>query len=169
MKDPLRAGVTESIKYARNEAQLDIRLISGDHLETAKAVALKCGIIREKENIPNAVMDGATFREIVGLPIYHRIDPEGRKIKTDELEKMDAFRNVIRELRVLSRASPLDKEILVKGLRFMDKSVAVTGEGIEDVGCLSAADVGLAMGSGCSAAKYSADLILTDNDFKANI
>ena len=60
MKDPLRAGVTESIKYARNEAQLDIRLISGDHIETAKAVALKCGIIREKENIPNAVMDGAT-------------------------------------------------------------------------------------------------------------
>ena len=104
-------------------------------------------------------------REVVALGL--RDNPLTRFLPG--LPKMDAFRNVIRELRVLSRASPLDKEILVKGLRFMDKSVAVTGEGIEDVGCLSAADVGLAMGSGCSAAKYSADLILTDNDFKANI
>ena len=119
MKDPLRPGVTESIKYARNEAQLNIRLISGDHYETAKAVALKCGIIREKENIPNAVMDGAQLREIVGHPIVVKVESDGRKILTDELERMDAFKNVIRELRVLSRASPLDKEILVRGLKYM--------------------------------------------------
>jgi magnesium-transporting ATPase (P-type) len=53
------------------------------------------------------------------LPIIEKIDSEGRKVLTDELERMDAFRNVIRELRVLSRASPLDKEILVRGLKCM--------------------------------------------------
>lgn len=78
LKDPLRAGVIESIKYARDDAMLSIRLISGDHIETAKAVALKCGIIREKENVANAVMDGETFRKIVGMPLISIVDAEGR-------------------------------------------------------------------------------------------
>lgn len=169
MKDELRAGVRKSISYAREEAQLNIRLISGDHFETAKAVALKCGIIREKENIPNAVMDGPTFRQLVGVPIIAKKDSEGRDVPTDELENMAEFKNVIRELKVLARATPLDKEILVRGLKALEKSVGVTGEGVEDVKCLMTADVGLAMGSGCSAAKNSSDLILTNNDFEANI
>ena len=46
---------------------------------------------------------------------------------------MGAFKNVIRELRVLARATPLDKEILVRGLKATGKSVGSTGEGIEDV------------------------------------
>ena len=82
---------------------------------------------------------------------------------------MNEFRNVIRELKVLARATPLDKEILVRGLKAIGSTVGTTGEGIEDVGSLQRADVGLAMGSGCSAAKQAADLILTDNDFEANI
>jgi len=61
IKDPLRPGVIESIKYARDDCQLGVKLISGDHFETAKAVALKSGIIRPKEDIQNAVMDGFTF------------------------------------------------------------------------------------------------------------
>ena len=88
---------------------------------------------------------------------------------TDELENMGAFKDVIRELRVLARATPLDKEILVRGLKAIGRSVGETGEGIEDVGCLINSDVGLAMGSGCSAAKNAADLILTNNAFEANI
>lgn len=148
---------------------LSIRLISGDHIETAKAVALKCGIIREKENVANAVMDGETFRKIVGMPLISIVDAEGRQQPTDQLERMNEFRNVIRELKVLARATPLDKEILVRGLKAIGSTVGTTGEGIEDVGSLERADVGLAMGSGCSAAKQAADLILTDNDFEANI
>jgi P-type E1-E2 ATPase len=70
---------------------------------------------------------------------------------------------------VLARATPLDKEILVRGLKFRKKSVAATGEGIADVKFLTKADVGIAMGSGCSAAKEAADLILTDSDFEATI
>lgn len=61
VKDQLRPGVVESIKYARDDCQLGIKLISGDHYETARAVAKKCGIIREREETPNAIMDGAAF------------------------------------------------------------------------------------------------------------
>lgn len=78
---------------------------------------------------------------------------------------MEAFRKVIGELKVLARATPLHKEILVRGMKACNCSVGVTGEGIEDVHCLNSADVGLAMGSGCSAVKSASDLILTDDDF----
>jgi len=66
---------------------------------------------------------------------------------------MAEFDRVIGELKVLARATPLDKEILIRGLRFRNRAVAVTGDGISDVGCLSMANIGLAMGSGCSASK----------------
>jgi len=60
---------------------------------------------------------------------------------------------VIKELRVLARATPLHKETLVRGLKAIGCSIASTGEGIEDLRCLATADVGLAMGSGCSSVK----------------
>ena len=58
---------------------------------------------------------------------------------------------------------------MVRGLKAEGLSVGVTGEGIDDVHCLASANVGLAMGSGCSVVKNEADLILTDDDFEANI
>jgi len=70
-------------------------------------------------------------------------------------------------LRVLARATASDKHLLVVGLKGLGRNVAVAGDGINDVESLQRADVGLAMGSGCSAAKEAADLILTDNDFEA--
>lgn len=70
---------------------------------------------------------------------------------------------------MLARATPIDKEILIRGLRFRNKHVAVTGEGIADIKCLETADIGLAMGSGVSAAKQASDLVLTEDNFDANI
>lgn len=117
LKDPLRTNVKDSIKYARDDMQLSIRLISGDHIETARTVAIQCGIIRENENIPNAVMDGATFHKLVGSPVFSKVDNEARTVTTNDLENMDAFKEIIRHLRVLARATPLHKEILVRGLK----------------------------------------------------
>jgi len=67
----------------------------------------------------------------------------------------------------LARATASDKHLLVVGLRGLNKSVAATGEGINDVDALSNAEVGIAMGSGCSAAKEAADIILLEDDFEA--
>lgn len=67
MKDPLRANVAKCVKYARDQGHLSIRLISGDHIETAKQVAIKAGILRPEEaGRSYAVMTGAQFRELVG-------------------------------------------------------------------------------------------------------
>lgn len=82
---------------------------------------------------------------------------------------MNGFQEAADHIRVLARATPNDRLMLVTGLKAIGKSVAVSGSGINDVEALQAADVGLAMGSGCSAAKEAADLVLTDNDFEATL
>lgn len=69
-------------------------------------------------------------------------------------------------MKVLGRAIPYDKYVLTVGLKQLGKTVAVTGEGINDVDALRAADVGFAMGSGVSVAKDVADMIIVSNNFE---
>lgn len=69
----------------------------------------------------------------------------------------------------MTRANPDDKLLMVIGLKNCDKTVAVTGDGINDIDALEHADVGLAMGSGCSAAKQVSSLILANDDFESSI
>ena len=70
-------------------------------------------------------------------------------------------------MKVLARANATDKHLLVVGLTSMGKAVASTGEGINDIDALQNSEVGIAMGTGCSAAKESADIILLEDDFEA--
>lgn len=72
-------------------------------------------------------------------------------------------------MRVLARAVPYDKHLLVVGLKQLGKAVAVTGDGINDIDALKSADVGFAMGSGCSVAKDAADMILMDDNFESTM
>lgn len=72
-------------------------------------------------------------------------------------------------MRVLARAIPYDKHLLVVGLKQLGKTVAVTGDGINDIDALKSADVGFAMGSGCSVAKDAADMILMDDNFESTM
>jgi len=69
----------------------------------------------------------------------------------------------------LARAIPYDKHLLVVGLKQLGKVVAVTGDGINDIDALKSADVGFAMGSGCSVAKDAADMILIDDNFESTM
>jgi len=72
-------------------------------------------------------------------------------------------------LRVLARAKPEHKHMIVAGLKELSRTVVVTGDGINDVKSIQIADVGLAMGSGCSAAKEVSDIILVGDDFHATV
>lgn len=167
LKDPLRANVKKQVKFFRDECKITVRMVSGDHRQTAEAIAMKAGILRKDESRkPHAILSGEDFRRLVGEP---------KKVTNDdgtvayELERPDQIEEIARNLRVLTRATAKDKYLLTLGLKNHAKKVAVTADGINDCLALQAADVGIAFGSGCSAAKESADIILTDNDFGASL
>jgi P-type E1-E2 ATPase len=89
--------------------------------------------------------------------------------KNGKFENINEFGKIMEHLKVINRARPIHKEMIVNGLKELGKKVIVTGDSINDQQAIKAADVGLAMGSGCSAAKEVSDVILTTNDFEATI
>jgi len=169
LKDGLRPRVASAINYAQKESGITIRMVSGDHLETAKKVALKAGILTQSdlETLAFPVMTGDQFRATAG-GIISKINPETEEQEMG-FENEENFLEIVKDLKVLCRSTAQDKYNLVFGLQLLGNKVAVTGDGITDVDALQTADVGLAMGSGCTAARFASDLILTDNDFEAAI
>jgi len=118
LKDPIRKNVNGFVQWGRNHGNLSLRMLSGDHVKTATAVALKCGILRQEEQRKEyTVMTGEELRETIG-PI-------------DNID-MNVMKVVEENLRVLARARSSDKELLIEGLKMCGKNVAVTGEGVND-------------------------------------
>ncbi|TVU48031.1 hypothetical protein EJB05_07652 [Eragrostis curvula] len=140
IKDPVRPGVKESVAICRS-AGITVRMVTGDNINTAKAIARECGILTD---------DGIAI--------------EGPEFRTKTPEEMT---ELIPKIQVMARSSPLDKHTLVKHLRNeLDEVVAVTGDGTNDAPALHEADIGLAMGiAGTEVAKESADVIILDDNF----
>ncbi|KAJ8544857.1 hypothetical protein K7X08_017440 [Anisodus acutangulus] len=140
IKDPVRPGVRESVALCRS-AGVTVRMVTGDNINTAKAIARECGILTED----GIAIEGPVFREM----------------SQEEMLK------VIPKIQVMARSSPLDKHTLVKQLRTtFNEVVAVTGDGTNDAPALHEADIGLAMGiAGTEVAKESADVIILDDNF----
>jgi Ca2+ transporting ATPase len=154
------------VQYAQ-KGNITVRMVSGDNLETAKAVAIKAGILSEEESRDRyACMSADEFRKIVG-GMRKELEKDG-SVKLYVQNKKE-FLTIANRLRVLGRAIPSDKLLLVTGLKEQNKTVAVTGDGINDVDALKNADVGFAMGSGCSVAKDAADMILVEDNFEATM
>lgn len=173
IEDPLRDEVPNAILRCRG-AGVDVRMVTGDNLDTAVAIAKGCGILRpadlDSRGNPkaNTAITGPDFRKRV-------VKPDG-DIDQSEFDK------IWPHLRVLARSSPTDKFTLVSGLGaselfstargrrlavYPDKQVvAVTGDGTNDAPALKKADVGFAMGiTGTAVAKEAADIILMDDNF----
>ena len=139
IQDPLRDGVADAVRVCQH-AGVKVRMVTGDNLLTAKAIAEECGI----STAEGVVMEGPAFRRL------------------GEAEKDD----VIPKLQVLARSSPDDKETLVRCLKKMGETVAVTGDGTNDAPALKAADVGFSMGiAGTEVAKEASAIILMDDNF----
>ncbi|TYI05661.1 hypothetical protein ES332_A10G104900v1 [Gossypium tomentosum] len=140
IKDPVRPGVKESVAICRT-AGITVRMVTGDNINTAKAIARECGILTD---------DGIAIE-----------GPDFREKSQEELLKL------IPKIQVIARSSPMDKHTLVKQLRTtFDEVVAVTGDGTNDAPALHEADIGLAMGiAGTEVAKESADVIILDDNF----
>ena len=141
IQDPLRDGVPESVRQCRR-AGVFVRMVTGDNVLTARAIAEQCGILTEG----GQVMEGPKFRTL-------------NKAHMDR---------VIPRLQVLARSSPEDKRILVRRLKELGETVAVTGDGTNDAPALKMADVGFSMGiTGTEVAKEASAIILMDDNFSS--
>ncbi|RVW23027.1 putative calcium-transporting ATPase 13, plasma membrane-type [Vitis vinifera] len=144
IKDPCRPGVRKAVEDCQY-AGVNVKMITGDNVFTARAIATECGILRPDQGIDNeAVVEGEVFRKYT---------PEER------MEKVD-------KIRVMARSSPFDKLLMVQCLKQKGHVVAVTGDGTNDAPALKEADIGLSMGiQGTEVAKQSSDIIILDDNF----
>lgn len=156
IEDPVRAEVPEAIRQCQ-KAGITVRMVTGDNVNTARSIAIKCGIIRPSDDF--LILDGKEFNR--------RIRDGQGNVQQHLIDK------VWPKLRVLARSSPTDKYTLVKGIIDSALSnnrevVAVTGDGTNDGPALKKADVGFAMGiAGTDVAKEASDIILTDDNFSS--
>uniref|UniRef100_A0A8C5EI60 Calcium-transporting ATPase n=1 Tax=Gouania willdenowi TaxID=441366 RepID=A0A8C5EI60_GOUWI len=156
IEDPVRPEVPDAIRKCQR-AGITVRMVTGDNINTARAIATKCGIL----------LPGDDFLCIEGKEFNRRIRNEKGEIEQERIDKLWP------KLRVLARSSPTDKHTLVKGI--IDSTVAeqrqvvaVTGDGTNDGPALKKADVGFAMGiAGTDVAKEASDIILTDDNFSS--
>ncbi|XP_078270135.1 plasma membrane calcium-transporting ATPase 2 isoform X2 [Rhinoraja longicauda] len=156
IEDPVRPEVPDAIKKCQ-QAGITVRMVTGDNINTARAIAIKCGIINPGED----------FICLEGKDFNRRIRNEKGEVEQERIDK------IWPKLRVLARSSPTDKHTLVKGI--IDslcgerrQVVAVTGDGTNDGPALKKADVGFAMGiAGTDVAKEASDIILTDDNFSS--
>ncbi|KAA8517155.1 hypothetical protein F0562_017448 [Nyssa sinensis] len=140
IKDPVRPGVKNAVRTCL-AAGITVRMVTGDNINTATAIAKECGILTDD----GLVIEGPDFR----------------------CKSQEEMKELIPKIQVLARSSPRDKHILVTKLREMSgEVVAVTGDGMNDATALRDADIGLAMGiTGTEVAKENADVIIMDDNF----
>ena len=139
MIDPPREGVKEAVRTCRR-AGIKTVMITGDHLQTAKAIAKELGILKRGD----LAIDGETLE----------------RMSQHELEQN------IMDYSVFARVSPEHKVRIVKAFQSTGAVVAMTGDGVNDAPALKNADIGIAMGKGgTDVAKNAADMILLDDNF----
>ncbi len=139
IEDPLRSDVKEAINQCR-QAGITVKILTGDNINTAKAIATQLGIVK-KDSLILEVMD------------------------IDEMSD-EELKSKLPNIVVIARSNPTAKMRVVKLLQELNSSVVVTGDGINDAPALKAADVGVAMGiAGTEVSKEAADIVLLDDSF----
>jgi Ca2+-transporting ATPase len=142
MEDPPRKEIKEAIQKARN-AGIRIIMKTGDHKETAIAIAKETGLIPDK----NSKVKVLTEKELQGMT-----KPE--------------FNEAVRKVDIFARVSPKVKTRIVKALQEQGEIVAMTGDGVNDAPSLKRADIGIAMGIiGTDVARESSEMVLADDNF----
>lgn len=144
--DPLRVEVPSAI-HTCLKSGIDVKIVTGDSPETAQEIANQIGLV--------------TPLQVKKYPFFHLTGTQFNQLDDPKAKTM------IKDLKILSRACPLDKLRLVKLLQENGEVVAVTGDGTNDAAALKQAQVGLSMGSGTAIAKEASDIILLDDSFKS--
>ncbi|CAF3597806.1 unnamed protein product [Rotaria sp. Silwood1] len=157
IEDPVRPEIPDAIAKCRN-AGITVRMVTGDNVNTARSIALKCGIISANDDC--LALEGKEFNQRI------RSRPDGKI-------EQNLFDKIWPNLRVLASSSPQDKYVLVRGIMAskiypIREVVAIIGSETNDVSALKAADVGFAMGiQGTDRAKEASDIILLDENFNS--
>ena len=137
--DAIRQEVYQAVKDAQN-AGVKVVLITGDHVETAKAISRKVGIYKDGDT----VLAGRELHKLAG----------------------NGLRDYLSTVSVFARVSPEDKLKIIEAYRKNGDVIAMTGDGVNDALSLAAADLGVSMGKiGTEVAKEAADMVLTDDNF----
>ena len=193
IRDDNRPDVPEAIRKCHH-AGITVRMVTGDNINTAIAISKDVGIIepnqaaqcketakkfraeveKNPDNAPLAIrnldhpiaLEGEIFRVACG-GITKKQQDKGGELEIF-LNNREAFKHTVKDLRIIARASPEDKFILVFGLKELGNIVAVTGDGTNDAPALRQAHVGFAMGiRGTDIAKDAADVVLLDDSFSS--
>ena len=141
ISDPVRDDVPDAVQECL-DAGIAIKIVTGDTPNAAKEIARQIGLWKEGDGDRN-IITGPEFAALDDKTLYDRV----------------------KDLKVISRARPLDKKRLVETLQKRNEVVAVTGDGTNDAPALKAAQVGLSMGDGTSVAKEASDITIVDNSF----
>ena len=142
--DPVRLDVPSAVKECV-DAGISVKIVTGDTPGTAKEIARQIGLWKDAEDTECNIITG----------------PEFAALSDEELQER------ILDLKIISRARPMDKKRLVETLQKKNQVVAVTGDGTNDAPALRAAHVGLSMGDGTSVAKEASDITIIDNSFSS--
>ena len=143
ISDPVRSDVPEAVAECM-KAGIDVKIVTGDTARTAKEIGRQIGLWTSSDTDKNIISG-----------------PDFAALSDDELDKR------VKDLKIISRARPLDKKRLVESLQRCNEVVAVTGDGTNDAPALQAAHVGLSMGDGTSVAKEASDITIIDNSFSS--
>jgi cation-transporting P-type ATPase E len=138
LADLVRPSATDTLRYFA-EQRVEVKVLSGDHPDTVGAIARRVGL-----------------------------DPEAGPIDATTLDDdQDSLARALREHSVFGRVSPQRKRAMIRALQSDEHTVAMTGDGVNDVLALKDADIGIAMGAGSEATRGVAQLVLMDSTFDA--
>lgn len=155
-----RVGIdVEDLKDSKN--QVNIRLVSGDHFDTCKQVAIKSGILTEAEaRIKGVILSGDSFRTSLGK--YERILDEKSGKMIYQFMDNSRKKDVIHRVRVIARATDDDKQLLIAAIKEEGGLVMMSGQTIADATALKEANIGVCMGTNCQVAYDNSDLVILD-------
>ncbi len=139
MRDQVRAGVSDVVATMRKSG-IQVMMITGDILDTARAIAVDCGIVSGADDI---AMTATDFEQLSD----------------------DTAKQILPKIKVIARATPDTKLRVVKLAQSLNLCIGMCGDGTNDAPALKRADVGFAMGDGTDVCKESGDIIITDNNF----
>jgi len=144
ISDPVRPDVPDAVQHCLH-AGIGVKIVTGDTYGTAKEIGRQIGIWKDDADSEKNIIAGIDFEALTDDEAYDRV----------------------KDLKIMCRARPTDKQRLVHLLKKRGEIVAVTGDGTNDAPALNYADVGLSMGSGTSVAKEASDITLLDDSFSS--